>query len=649
MASDFQHSPFPPKKKGGGRKKRSSFPSWSIALSVLLAMSICGFGAHIALPEGLQGESILTRILAKNVRGEDEGYAQNALSEAEPQPSGQDLAADAQAFQVASIPEATSTRPADLPTNSWLPQPAAPLKNSQAPERIEEESFSSDPMDISPEDALRDEPEKDPALLSMDSAPERDLVDETVFSPFAPEASAMSDPEALMNMPVDGAGHELPEELEAGASKGPDEPLCFSPTLVDALGVSGPISVALPVARETMGIATMLYNLYWSNEEEEGLEALQAQIDEFGEEFADEETAPGKGKKGKEKAAVATKRNVPKGLDPVWKPLIMALEKDGFDAKKLSSIFEKLGAKSYTPAFMAAKMAELYGVPGIGISRDTVPEPKLPRSYKVPVSEVTVGGCLQFIKKNKKTLTAIEKRHGVTASPILGVLLVETRMGTSLGRDNALRVLASMAVTSTPEMLSSMGNQEQCNKITAGSLPGSLKDKSRWAYNELKALLRYAEQQSYPAHLIPGSVFGAIGICQFMPSNVPAYGQDGDRDGQVNLFNVTDAMYSVAKYLEAHGWRAAQAQPQKHAVVRTYNHSYSYASTVLATANYIDRAIEGKVPILTASPVIGVARKPKGRVLVRFGQYVDPSLRRTLRPIPKSARIRLDSYKSLLN
>lgn len=686
MKSDFQPHLFPDSGRKPGKSKRHAFPSWSIALSVLLALAVCGFGAHMALSDGREdGHAFIARLVdwvdalrpasirarqntdgasaTGAVSGTAAGAAFGTVSGTiAPLGSG---VADHSSINVASATSGAVNAP--IAGQAAAPVPAAPDSTAPLKEDVsghavnqglgkplpedEEEAVSSDPMALSEEDATKEhEPENDPALLSMDAAPEPDLADDTVFSPFAPEAAAMADPEALMNMPLDGVGHELPPEMDAeGILAGKrdslevPEPLCINPTAVDYIGVSGPYLLAGAVFRHLTDTGSYLYSLYADDDEPEiDLAGLEDGLPEEAEAAAGDAA----------QAVAEGARKVPAGLDPVWKPLLDALEKDGFDRKDTEAAFAKLGAKSYTPAFMAAKVAEIYGVPGMGINRENVPAPKLPKSYKIPVKAVTAGACVDFMKKQKKVLADIEKRHGVKPSTILSVLLVETRMGTSLGRDNALRVLGSMAMTATPEMLGSLGNAEQRERVKAGNLPGTLREKSRWAYKELKALLTYAQQQSYEPHLIPSSVFGAIGICQFMPSNVTAYGADGNKDGQVNLFDVTDAMYSVARYLEANGWRGAQGQPQKHAVIRTYNHSYSYASTVLATANYLDRALEGKVP-LGGSPVIGVASHApvRGRVLMRFGrgQFVDPALRnRYLRPVPKSARIRLDSYRTLL-
>lgn len=328
--------------------------------------------------------------------------------------------------------------------------------------------------------------------------------------------------------------------------------------------------------------------------------------------------------------------------DPAWLPLIRRLAADGFDANTMADLFTRLGSGSYTPAYMGAKITELYGTPGIGINRDKVPSPKIPPGYTPPVSDISVGSCLAFLKEYESVLTDIRVKHGVSAPVILAVLLIETGLGQDLGKDLAFRALASMAATTSSELLASRGNSRQRAGVRASSLTATLRDKSNWAYNELKALIRYADKLSIDPITIPGSIYGAIGICQFMPSNIELFGVDGDKDGMINLFCLIDAMYSVAGYLDANGWRGAATDAQKHRVIRTYNHDDMYAAAVLASSKRLDNALQGKGKISLQSNALigGHGRVPSARL--------DPSLRR-LRHVPRAARVQsLEEYKSIL-
>ena len=326
-------------------------------------------------------------------------------------------------------------------------------------------------------------------------------------------------------------------------------------------------------------------------------------------------------------------------LDPDWLPLIERLERDGFDGQTMRRAFARLGPDSYTPAFMALKVGELHGAYGIGIRRTALTTPLPPPGYSPPVTDATVGSALAFMERNADALAAATAAYGVDAETIMGILLMETALGLTLGNDPALRSLGAMAATIDAERLGSRGNKGQATRVSAGRLSATLKNKSSWAYEELKALLRYAESVGAQAWTIPGSHYGAIGLCQFMPSNIERFGADGDGDGVIDPFSVPDALYSVASYLEANGWRGAKSERAKHAVVMTYNQDSFYASGVLATAKRLVQGQKGKVS-LKASAVAGGMRVPSARL--------DPSLRR-LRPPPPRARVQgLGSYQDML-
>lgn len=321
-------------------------------------------------------------------------------------------------------------------------------------------------------------------------------------------------------------------------------------------------------------------------------------------------------------------------IDPAWKPLIARLARDGLDERKVLAMYASLGLKSYSPAYMAAKVHELYGVQGVGIRQTGATSPVLPDSYRQPLNDFTLGGCVAFMKKHAAVLKDIEKKHGVPADVIVGLLLIETGLGTDLGSHSALRALSSMALTSSVGMLGSGGNAKQVKYVRAKALNNTLRDKSNWAYKEVKALMHYSHKNGLDISTIPGSIYGAVGICQFMPSNIAPYAKDGNKDGTVDIFNVVDAMYSVANYLEAHGWRGARNEAAKLSVIRAYNKDTYYAMSVLGTARQLHLAQAGKVSHKRHA-LAGVVPRPRAG----GAGFLDPSLR-NLKPVPENAKVR---------
>jgi membrane-bound lytic murein transglycosylase B len=74
-----------------------------------------------------------------------------------------------------------------------------------------------------------------------------------------------------------------------------------------------------------------------------------------------------------------------------------------------------------------------------------------------------------------------------------------------------------------------------------------------------------------------------------MPTSAEHYGRDGSGDGRVNLFEIRDALYSMANFMAEHGWKDSMTEAQKLKVIYRYNHSESYAMTVLAVADRISK------------------------------------------------------------
>jgi membrane-bound lytic murein transglycosylase B len=84
---------------------------------------------------------------------------------------------------------------------------------------------------------------------------------------------------------------------------------------------------------------------------------------------------------------------------------------------------------------------------------------------------------------------------------------------------------------------------------------------------------------------INGSYAGALGIAQFMPSNIIAYAKDGNKDGRVDLHDHADAIASIASYLKHFGWKPGIDRKKAYKVVYQYNHSKYYVNIILKIAD----------------------------------------------------------------
>ncbi len=188
-----------------------------------------------------------------------------------------------------------------------------------------------------------------------------------------------------------------------------------------------------------------------------------------------------------------------------------------------------------------------------------------------------------YIKKHQAHLAETEKTYGVDKEIITAIALVETRLGTFVGKNSVFNILATMAALEDPDIRELFWEEIPVERrISKSKYDKKALQKARWAYKELRAFLKYVEGQGLYPYDLPGSYAGAMGIAQFMPSNILTLAVDGNKDGQVNLFQHEDAISSIANYLKHHGWEPGMARDDAYKVVFHYNRSKYYVNTILA-------------------------------------------------------------------
>ena len=270
-----------------------------------------------------------------------------------------------------------------------------------------------------------------------------------------------------------------------------------------------------------------------------------------------------------------------------WQPLVARLQSDPKVRPETLRYFNSM--PEYSPSPMGAKVKELFTSAFMRKKPvdDGKPKPPPSRIYRNVVTAANMQKCNAFLVRNKAVFDAVEKKYAVPKEILVSLLYVETRLGTYVGKDNALWSLACMAAADSPDRVAGgMGDIPITDKHNDW-LQAKLTDKSKWAYNELRALLDFCDTQKLDPFCMPGSVYGAIGICQFMPSNLVPYGEDGDGDGVVNLFSEPDAIFSAARYLTKHGWSSGLGVDRQRAVLKRYNNLNIYANTILALAESV--------------------------------------------------------------
>jgi membrane-bound lytic murein transglycosylase B len=236
-------------------------------------------------------------------------------------------------------------------------------------------------------------------------------------------------------------------------------------------------------------------------------------------------------------------------------------------------------------------------------------KPVGPALYPGVVIQSNIDRCVAFLEQHKKIFDSAEKKYGVPPDILVSVLMVETKLGEFLGSSSPFWSLSCMASTTTPGHIQSYLDALPISLEHETWLEQTLRTRVDWAYKELLALISHARGSQANPLEIPGSVFGALGICQFMPSNIEKYAVDGDGDGRIDLFSVADATHSAANFLKRHGWKKGLSAVASIVVLKKYNNSQTYSNTIMALAQGVNKALKAKQKTAPA-PVKPTPGKP---------------------------------------
>ncbi|WP_456370810.1 lytic murein transglycosylase [Thermodesulfatator atlanticus] len=255
--------------------------------------------------------------------------------------------------------------------------------------------------------------------------------------------------------------------------------------------------------------------------------------------------------------------------------------------------FQTLKQKLIAEGFPETYVNEIFSRKEVKFLPQIMPKKLLHDEYKLNYAKFLeperVARARKFLKEHKELFEKLEKEFGVPKEVLVAVFLVETDLGRYTGKYRTFNVLASMALASDWEKVRKY-LPEGLSPAEEARLKAFMERRSRWAFRELCALLRYSSSNGLDPLAIKGSVFGAFGLPQFVPSSVLHYGYDLNRDGKIDLFTLEDALASMANYLARHGWKNAKSREDKLKVIMTYNKSKPYAETVLKLASQLEDA-----------------------------------------------------------
>ena len=219
------------------------------------------------------------------------------------------------------------------------------------------------------------------------------------------------------------------------------------------------------------------------------------------------------------------------GRDEVKTFIDEVVKRHGFKSTELTKLFSKV--QRVDPALKLI-------LPG---------EPLAWADYRAQfVNETRVANGLAFWKENRRSLARAEKKYGVPAQYIVGIIGVETNYGRNMGKYRVIDALSTLAFDYPP--------------------------RSSYFRRELEQYLLLAREEGIDVFATRGSYAGAIGIPQFMPTSLRHYAVDFNGDGRIDLTGSSaDAIGSVANFLKEHGWQTGEpvlfrAKPSPEALAR---------------------------------------------------------------------------------
>lgn len=165
--------------------------------------------------------------------------------------------------------------------------------------------------------------------------------------------------------------------------------------------------------------------------------------------------------------------------------------------------------------------------------------------------------------RNPEFYAALERRFGVPAGVIIAIHGMETGFGGFMGDSN----VASAIVTLTYD----------CRR-------------SNFFRPHAIGALKLIDQGSMTAST-KGAKHGELGHTQFLPGNALKYGVDGNGDGRVDLYDLSDALASTANFLRQKGWKPGKGYQQgqrNFRVIEDWNAATVYQQAIALMAARID-------------------------------------------------------------
>lgn len=178
------------------------------------------------------------------------------------------------------------------------------------------------------------------------------------------------------------------------------------------------------------------------------------------------------------------------------------------------------------------------------------------------ITQARLSKGAAMLKQHGALLARIERQFGVPGPVIVAIWGLETDFGAVMGKQSAIRSLATLA--------------HDCRRTEMFS--GQLID-----------ALRIVDRGDKAAADMRGAWAGELGQTQFLPTSYVRFAVDFDGDGRRDLIrSVPDVLASTANYLKGYGWQAGQPWTEGTAnfgVFQHWNRSSIYQRTIALFAS----------------------------------------------------------------
>jgi membrane-bound lytic murein transglycosylase B len=176
------------------------------------------------------------------------------------------------------------------------------------------------------------------------------------------------------------------------------------------------------------------------------------------------------------------------------------------------------------------------------------------------VSDTRVKNGLKGYAENKELLDKVTKKYGVPGRFLVAFWGMETNYGSYTGNIPIIESLATLAYDPR---------------------------RSKFFTTQLLSALTILDKGHVSLKQMKGSWAGAMGQCQFMPSNYLQYAVDGDGDGKINLWDsLPDVFYSAGNFLNQLGWQKEENWGREVTLPKGFNYALADNKTQRSLAEW---------------------------------------------------------------